>query len=213
MMGSPGPSPSPPSSTQSSHTPRSARQQCSTPERRTGLRGGSGLYSGGKPYREPLNASDQKRHDDNYLLPDDGSECMVCLEPLHPFELALCGHPRHSNILLDCCLCNNYLGPDDPHDLAGPQVRGKRNDILPETPRLLTQYRRLSSNTPSTSSGHSGRSRSAHLPHIDHELVRTPDVYVARSTLNLSSTAKQSGRRGFRKRWMGSLRGQELEEG
>ena len=64
----------------------------------------------------------------------------------------------------------------------------------PVRPRLLVRRRT------SSSAGHSVNTRSAQLAVPHHELVRNPDVYVARSTLNMNSTPKQRGRRGFKSR-------------
>ena len=129
------------------------------PERRTGLLGGSDpdpLYSngkryrGGRPYLEPLSASDQKRRDDNYLEAEDRSECYVCTEPLHPHETGKCGHQRHADILLDCCICNIYDGPESVKpDLDDDDVRRKRPD---RQRGMLRAYRELSSGrTPASS--------------------------------------------------------------
>ena len=49
----------------------------------------------------------------------------------------------------------------------------------------------------SPSPGRSVRARFARLTVTDHEFVRNSDVYVARSTLNMNSTPKQRGRRGY----------------
>ena len=172
----------------STHTPRSARHGHSTPERCTGLLGGSDsdpLYSNGRPYRGgrpylgPLSAHDQQRLDDNYLEADDRSECYVCMEPLHPHELVPCEHRRHANILLDCCMCNAHRGPEAEHDIDDDDVKRRRRG------------------SPLAPAGRSGRTHSSLLD-FGGELMRNSDVYVARSTLNLNSTAKQRGRRGFR---------------
>ena len=130
-----------------------------SPERRTGLLGGSDpdpLYSNGKryrgghPYLEPLSASDQRRRDDNYLEAEDRSECYVCMEPLDPHETGKCGHRRHADILLDCCICNDHDGPDTMKpDLDDDDVRRKRPD---RQRGMLRAYRELSSkNTPTSS--------------------------------------------------------------
>ena len=137
-------------------------------ERRTGLLGGSDahpLYSNGKPYRggapytEPLSARDQRRLDDNYLESNDRSECWICLEPLHPHQLAECGHIRHANILLDCCVCNAHQGPEAEHDLDDDDVRRKRPD---RQRGMLKAYRDLSSSSSPPSPGASSRSQSTH---------------------------------------------------
>ena len=130
-------------------------------ERRTGLLGGSDpdpLYSngkryrGGRPYLEPLSASDQKRRDDNYLEAEDRSECYVCTEPLHPHETGKCGHQRHADILLDCCICNIYDGPESVKpDLDDDDIRRKRPD---RQRGMLRAYRELSSRMKPVS-GHS----------------------------------------------------------
>ena len=130
-------------------------------ERRVGLLGGSDpLYSNGRPYHggvpplRPLSAHDQRRLDDNYVEADDRSECWVCLEPLHAHQLALCGHRRHANILLDCCMCNAHPGPEGEHDLDDDDVRRRRPD---RQRGLFRVYRDLGSNLRKTSAGHSGR--------------------------------------------------------
>ena len=197
------------------HTPRSSQHKRSTPERRTGLLGGSDAdplysngrrYRGGRPYLEPLSAHDQQRLDDNYLEADDRAECYICMEPLHPNQQAPCGHRRHANILLDCCMCNAHRGPEAHHDVDDDNVKRKRPD---RQRNMLRAYRELSAGpsitTPpsgqrrnSSSAGRSRKARFSRLAVTDHELVRNSDVYVARSTLNMNSTPKQRGRRGFR---------------
>ena len=56
------------------------------------------------------------------------TECYVCMEPLHPDQLAPCGHRRHANILLDCCMCNAHQGPEAEHDIDDDNVKRKRPD-------------------------------------------------------------------------------------
>ena len=130
-------------------------------ERRVGLLGGSGpLYSNGRPYRGgtpnlgPLSTRERRRLDDNYLEADDRSECWICLEPLHAHQLALCGHRRHANILLDCCMCNAHPGPDGEHDLDDDEVQRRRPD---RQRGLLKVYRDLESDLRATPAGNAGR--------------------------------------------------------
>ena len=40
--------------------------------------------------------------------PEPGSECPICIEPLHLYLLAGCLHRRHADQTLDCCECNTY---------------------------------------------------------------------------------------------------------
>ena len=130
------------------------------------------------------------------------------MEPLHPDQLAPCGHRRHANILLDCCMCNAHQGPETEHDIDDDNVKRKRPD---RQRSMLKAYRELSAGSSSTTTpsgrrrtsssvGYSANTRSAQLAVPHHELVRNPDVYVARSTLNMNSTPKQRGRRGFKSR-------------
>ena len=145
----------------STQAPPAGRSSPPGSERRVGLLGGSDpLYSNGKPYRGgvprlgPLSAHDQRKLDDNYLEADDRSECWVCLEPLHAHQLALCGHRRHANILLDCCMCNAHPGPEGEHDLDDDDVRRRR----PARQRdLFKVYRDLGSDLRKTSARHSSR--------------------------------------------------------
>ena len=146
--------PSPPPSPVSSEPPA---------ERRVGLLGGSDpLYSNGRPYRGGvLSAQERRRLDDNYLEADDRSECWICLEPLHAHQLASCGHRRHANILLECCMCNAHLGPDEEHDLIDDDVQRKRPD---RQRGLLKTYRDLGSSLCATTTEHSGgRQASTHF--------------------------------------------------
>ena len=55
-----------------------------------------------------------------------GGECPICMEPQHPHLLAGCLHRRHADPTLDCCECNTYKGPDDPHDISSAEVRAER---------------------------------------------------------------------------------------
>ena len=95
----------------------------------------AGLCGGGARHEQARDAHRKSR----YYLEDLGNECPVCLEPLHPWAVGGCGHPRHANVLLDCCRCNSYKGPDD-HQLDGPQVR-RRCDAVQG--RLLRPAKRL----------------------------------------------------------------------
>ena len=139
-------------------------------ERRTGLLGGSDpdpLYSngkryrGGRPYTGPLSAQDQQRLDDNYLECPDRSECWVCIEPLHPDQLNPCGHRRHANILLDCCMCNDHDGPEAKKpDIDDDDVKRRRPDRQGNLLKLYNNLSSISSKSPGQSAEVSGRGRS-----------------------------------------------------
>ena len=72
--------------------------------------------------------------------PAPGSECPICLDPLHLYLLAGCLHRRHADPTLDCCECNTYKGPDDPHDIASAEVRAAR---APKQAALAKAYTAL----------------------------------------------------------------------
>ena len=72
------------------------------------LRGGGDELHGAASYNNLLGAGDREDPD-----PAEDDECVICLEPLHPWAVAACGHRRHLLCMLlwlDCCQCNAYLG-------------------------------------------------------------------------------------------------------
>ena len=78
---------------------------------------------------------------DGYLDSDVASdECEICLEPYHPKEVLACGHRRHADPLLDCCLCNCY---DPGSEAPNPESVEAREERPRRQRRLWRAHEQL----------------------------------------------------------------------